>query len=175
MAKVTSSRSRTRQEINLRDVYGRRPTTAEQDAFIDSAIDLMITRSQGGQDVNGEAFVEYSQKYADLKGVSRGDVDMTLFFDMLDNIEGNKSRDKVELKIEGEESIKAYAHMKGYPGHPTIKNGPVREFFGLTDQDIESIAESVREISPAQGASEDDLIDEFLSSITIEAGENGAG
>lgn len=168
VGKITSTRDKTKQEINLKDLLGRSPTSEEKKAFVQKAIDLMIERSQSGRDREGRSFFPYSEKYADRKGVSPNDVDMTLFGDMLLSINSESTRDKVTIKIDdSDEAIKAYAHMKGFPGHKTIKNGPVREFFGITDDEARKLIKDLpTEGRPAQ--TEEEIIRDFIKNLDIE-------
>ena len=142
------SQSEIYQEIDLGDLLGRTPTRDEAQAFAQEAIERIIERSQSGVDVNGRQFKEYTKEYAEEKGVSRGDVDMTLFGDMLLSIDSRISGDRVRIEIPSGEAPKAYGHISGFKGHPTIPQGKYkRDFFGLTKDEAEQIAESVRDES----------------------------
>lgn len=142
------SQSEIYQEIDLGDLLGRKPTRDEAQAFAQEAIERIIERSQSGQDINGRKFKEYTKDYAEEKGVSRGDVDMTLFGDMLLSIDSRISGDRVRIEIPSDEAPKAYGHISGFKGHPTIPQGKYkRDFFGLTKDEAEQIAESVRDES----------------------------
>lgn len=142
------SQSEIYQEINLGDLLGRTPTRDEARAFAQEAIERIIERSQSGQDINGKQFKEYTKDYAEEKGVSRGDVDMTLFGDMLLSIDSRISGDRVRIEIPSSETPKAYGHISGFKGHPTIPQGKYkRDFFGLTRDEAEQIAEFVKDES----------------------------
>ena len=167
MPKVKLSKSEVSQTFDLSEIYGRKPTRDEAFNFIESAKERIIERSQSNEDVNGNSFTIYSKDYAEFKGVGRSDVDMTLFGDMLEAIDGQFAGPNVTLEITGAEATKAYAHMTGYKGHPTIKNGPKREFFGLTDSEAEAIALSV-ERTVERVAPKEDNIDEILRNIGLE-------
>jgi phage gpG-like protein len=143
--KIKLSKSEVSQSFNLDEIYGREPTSQEAQNFIELAKERIIERSQSGVDLNNEKFKRYSEDYADFKGVSRSDVDMTLFGDMLLSVNGDATRNGVRISISGDEASKAFGHMTGFRGHPTIKNGPKREFFGLTNDEAELIAEAVQE------------------------------
>ena len=121
------------QEIDLEEVLGRVPSDVEARQFIDDAINLIIERTQSGEDINGKAFKQYSKDYAEIKGVSRGDVDLTFFGDMLAGINGENEGATVKLFMEPDQVPKAYNHNVG----DTL---PRRTFFGLTNSEIESIA-----------------------------------
>lgn len=145
-SRVKLSQSEVSQTFDLSEVYGREPTTQEISNFIDLAKERIIERSQSGVDVNGNEFKRYTEDYADQKGVPRGDVDMTLFGDMLLSIDGEPTGNGVKIMIDGDEAPKAYGHMTGFKGHPTIPNGKyTRKFFGLTRDEAEAIANAVQE------------------------------
>lgn len=157
VSRVSKSQQKIAQKIDLEDILGREPTPIERDRFIQEAIEFMISRTQSGEDRNGKEFKAYTKDYADFKGVSRGDVDLTLFGDMLLSIQGENLGSEVEIKIEGEEAAKAYGHITGFKGHPTIPNGKYkRDFFGLSEDEARFIAEGIRGEEPA-------LAREFLS------------
>lgn len=138
------SQQKILQEIDLRDFYDRAPTQDEKQAFAQEAIERIIERTQAGEDINGRSFRGYTKEYAELKGVGRNEVDLTLFGDMLLSIQPRFEGDKVIIEIPREETDKSYGHLSGFKGHPTIKNGPKRDFFGLNRDEAESIAESVK-------------------------------
>lgn len=121
------------QEIDLSEVLGRNPSEVEARQFIDDAINLIIERTQSGEDINGKAFKPYSPEYADKKGVSRNSVDLTLLGDMLAGINGEADGATVKLFIDDDQVPKAYNHLVG----DTL---PKRTFFGLTKPEIETIA-----------------------------------
>lgn len=127
------------QEINLSELLGREPTPTEKEAFVSEAIDLIIERTQSGVDLNGKKFKPYTKEYAELKGVSRGDVDLTFFGSMLGSLDGAADNDSVTLFINDEtETLKAYNHNVG----DTL---PKRTFFGLKQDEAELIAAKIEE------------------------------
>jgi hypothetical protein len=130
------SLSEVSQEIDLSEVLGRTPTDVEAREFLDQAIDLIIERTQSGVDINGRDFVRYSEDYAEFKGVSRGDVDMTLTSAMLAGINGEADGTRVKIFVEPDQVPKAFNHCKG----DTL---PRRNFFGLNTEEIETIASSL--------------------------------
>jgi hypothetical protein len=121
------------QEIDLSEVLGRNPSEVEAREFLDEAINLIIERTQAGFDINGRAFKQYSEEYAQFKGVSRGDVDLTLTSAMLSGTAGEVDGSRVKLFVEADQVSKAYNHNVG----DTL---PKRTYFGLTTEEIESIA-----------------------------------
>lgn len=142
------SQSEIFQEIDLGDLLGRTPTQDEARAFAQEAIERIIERSQSGIDRNGNRFRSYTEDYADEKGVSRSDVDMTLLGDMLLSIGSSVNGDRVKIEIPASEAPKAYGHITGFKGHPTIPQGKYkRDFFGLTRDEAEQIADSIKDQS----------------------------
>jgi hypothetical protein len=138
--------------------------------FAERAIEYIASRSEDGRDVNGKTFKEYSKDYAKFKGVGRGDVDMTLLGDMLLSlgfeIEGDG---KIKLMVAEDQTGKAYGHMTGFKGHPFIKNGPKREFFGLTDEDVLTLASDViKGLGKRKKEDAQDNLDEIISNLGLE-------
>ena len=133
------------QEIDLGELLGRSPTSSEASAFQEQLLEVVIKRTQGGRDIDGDKFKNYNEEYAEKKGVGVSDVDLTLFGDMLLSMETERVGDKIRLQIDGDEAGKAYGHVSGFKGHPTIKNGPRRDFFGVSDNEAKQIADSISE------------------------------
>ena len=167
------SQDQVSQEINLADYLDRTPTEQEAQDFIDLAKERIIERTQGGKNVDGRKFIQYSKEYAQEKGVGRGQVDLTLFGDMLESINGEQDRERVVIKIEGKEATKAFAHITGYEGHPTIPNGKYkRDFFGLTDKEAKSIAERVKQFDRLSELRQTIDIASIIERIGIQLGED---
>lgn len=173
VSRVQKSETEISQTIRLDEILGRPPTQLEKQRFLEEAVERIIERTQSGVDRNGKQFRQYTKEYAEEKGVSRGDVDLTLFGDMLLSIQGEESGNSVQLKIEGEEAAKAYGHITGFRGHPTIPNGKYkRDFFGLTEDEAQAIAESIRGETPGQVVTRPSLnITQILNQIGFEIGE----
>lgn len=129
-----------RQTINLRNRLGRKPTIDELEAFAQEAIEEINQRTLDGTTVDGGSFVPYSEDYAEKKGVSRNSVDLFLEGDMLNNLTYDIDPDRgvVEILLTGEEAAKGYNHHVG----DTL---PRRRWFGLTPDEVESIANQVAE------------------------------
>ena len=162
----TLTESSLKQTIDLEELLGRRPTASESSAFEIELLEKIIGRTQDGKDVNGKSFINYTEEYAETKGVSRSDVDLTLFGDMLLSMETSSSKGKIDLTIEGEEAAKAYGHVSGFKGHPTIKNGPKRDFFGVSDREAKQIANNIKE------ASTQSIADLFTASRVLDSEES---
>ena len=140
---IEKSKERLKQTINLKELLGHSPNDQEAQEFYDRAIEEIIERTQEGFDRNGRRFPSYTEQYADFKGVGVNEVDLTLFGDMLLSIRGERQGDIVNLVIDGDEAAKAFGHVSGYEGHPTITNGPKRDFFGITEGEARTIAQDV--------------------------------
>lgn len=137
---INLSLSETSQEIDLKDLLGRKPKPAEKEAFVQAAINRIIERSQSNKNINNRKFAKYSKDYAEKKGVSRDDVDMTLDGDMLLSIKRLRaSGDKVKFGIKGGvDAKKSYNHNVG----DTL---PKREYFGLNLSEMKSIAKDIKQ------------------------------
>lgn len=124
-----------KQEINLENYLGRKPTPREKQTFADLAVDVITNRTLDGKTINGGKFARYSKKYADLKGVTQDSVDLFLNGDMLDNlgrVENDESDSSVVIALDESQTAKGYNHNVG----DTLKK---REWFGLTDDEVKSI------------------------------------
>lgn len=108
-------------------------------------IDYMIKRSADNKGLGEVQFKppKYSKTYADslnfiAAGKSPTDVNMRLSGDMLGSIDMNEEGNKVTIEIGEDQTLKAYGHMTGYEGHPTIPNGKYkRQFFGITKTEFD--------------------------------------
>ena len=160
------------QEIDLGQVFDRAPTPQEFEDFINAAKERIIERTQSGVNVNGSKFKQYTPEYASFKGVGRGDVDLTFFGDMLDALDGFVEGEKVVITIAGEQAAKAYGHITGFEGHPTIPNGKYkRDFFGLNGKEIDDIANSVKSFDRISDLRQNNEIDTILQRIGLSFGE----
>ena len=160
------------QVIDLSEAIGREPTAQEAADFIAAAKERIIERTQSGVNVNGGKFKQYTPEYANFKGVGRGDVDLTFFGDMLDALDGFIDDEKVVITIAGEQAAKAYGHITGFEGHPTIPNGKYkRDFFGLNGKEIDDIANSVKSFDRISDLRQNNEIDTILQRIGLSFGE----
>jgi hypothetical protein len=177
------SENRVSLSINLREIYGRRPTAFEKREFAELARDLIIDRTQSGKDFDGQGFPAYKADYAEFKGVSRNSVDLTLFGDMLNSIDYRTTENGVEIFIDDDkQAAKAHGHITGFEKHSIIskakgynKKDYQRDFFGITKDEARDIAEQVRvvESEPVlQGLATPELIGEVFGNqveINIDA------
>jgi Holliday junction resolvase len=137
------SESRLTQDIDLGELLGRAPTSSEMREFEVELLEVIIGRTQDGIDVDGDKFTKYNPAYAEKKGVGVSDVDLTLMGDMLLAMETQRRGNSVRIQIDGDEAAKAYGHVSGFKGHPYIKDGPKRDFFGITDEEARTLANKV--------------------------------
>ena len=136
------SQSEIYQDFDLEDLLGYSPSNKQKSLFTSLAIDKIIDRTVEGKDINSKKFIPYNQEYADRKGVIASSVDLVLSGDMLNSIESDNS--KVRIEVDSSQTDKAYGHISGMKGHPTIKKGKKRDFFGFkSKKDIEGILNEV--------------------------------
>ena len=137
--KISYSKRQTSQEINLKDVLGRKPTPEEKSRFVEEAVDRIINRTQSGKQLTNVNFKRYSEEYAEQKGVSPSDVDMTLLGDMLESVKelsarGNKVRYGIDGGVDAKKSF----------NHNTGDTLPKRTWFGLTKKEAKEIGQRIK-------------------------------
>lgn len=139
-SKIKLSESEVSQTVDLKELFGPSLEGNEglAQTIAQAMIDKIIERTESGKDINGKAFKPYSKMYKDsLEYESFGktsDVNLKLTGQMLgtlDVLETNESKVTIGWN-DGTESAKAYNHNVG----DTV---PKRQFFGLTDAELESI------------------------------------
>ena len=137
------------QEIDLREVFGVDVSkhSALKEKFAQACIDAITTRCKKGLDFRGSRLPSYSDSYAESDvfqayGKSKNNPNETLRGDMLASLDVlNNFGNKIQIGWNDEENAeKARGHITGYEGHPTIKGAPKREFFGLTQAQLEGLA-----------------------------------
>lgn len=138
---ITTTLSEVSQEIDVAHYLGDNPTNKQKVLFSELAVSVIENRTLDGKTINGGKFKKYTQKYADLKGVTRDSVDMFGEGDMFDSIDRdtNSETDKtIHLEVaEGVNTKKAFNHTTG-------DTNPKREWWGLTDSEAKSIAKVVK-------------------------------
>ena len=122
------SKDEISQRFNLKELLGYEPSEEQKKAFYELAVDKMVQRTADGKDISGKKFTQYSEEYANFKGVSRSSVDLILSGDMLSSFEESQAQKNiVKIKIAEDQTLKAYNHNVG----DTL---PKRTFFGLLDE-----------------------------------------
>lgn len=90
-------------------------------------------------------------------GKDSSPVNMKLSGDMLGSMDFIDNENQLKFSIAGDQSPKAYGHMTGFEGHPTIPQGKYkREFFGITKAEFEKnilpkFKDDIENITPRQG------------------------
>lgn len=146
-------------EIDIEALLGSSAKNqAVRETFAQMAFDRMFERLESGVDVDGKKMAGYSQSYINSKefkayGKDKNSVNMQLTGGMAYSVDIlNQSNTKMKLGFVGEDEIvKAYAHMTGYKGHPTLAGKvPVRKFFGWTEKDLKEISDNLRPDTPSK-------------------------
>lgn len=172
------------QSFNLKKLLGYSPSEKQKKLFYELAVDQMVQRTAGGDDVNGKKFKNYEPEYAKQKGVSVDAVDLILSGEMLNGFEQGSSKDTVKISMQSDQLGKAYGHISGMKGHPTIEKGKVRDFFGFKNEDdlktILTVVDSAKEdfnkgknVMSQERKTQVDLVDlrEAITSITLDFGD----
>lgn len=127
------------QEVDLKRYLKREPTTEEKMLFAELAIEQINQRTLDGKTIHGGKFKKYSKTYADLKGVSRDSVDLFLEGNMLNSLAAQETSKGVKIVIDDDLDTK-----KGY-NHHIGETLPKRPWFGLTTDEVRSLAEQVKQ------------------------------
>lgn len=142
--KKTISVDEMSQEVDLKRYLGRTPTTEEKMLFAELAIEQINQRTLDGKTIHGGKFKKYSKTYADLKGVSRDSVDLFLEGNMLNSLAAQETSKGVKIVIDDDLDTK-----KGY-NHHIGETLPKRPWFGLTTDEVRSLAEQVKQPTQQQ-------------------------
>lgn len=155
-------------KVNLDEIFGANLSygPATRQAIGQAVIDQIVKRTQEQRiDKNGKPLKGYSKTYAQtleakIAGKSAGEpANLTLHGDMLGSLTiVDETAKTITIGFDdSKENAKAYGHISGMEGHPTIKKGKVRDFMGLPKKDLESIAakfaddvESVSDVTRAK-------------------------
>lgn len=140
-------------KVNLDELFGADLSygPATRQAIGQAVIDQIVKRTQEDRkDKNGKPLKGYSKTYAQtleakIAGKSQGEpADLTLHGDMLGSLTIIDQTSKT-ITIgfdDSKENAKAYGHISGMEGHPTIKKGKVRDFLGLMPSEKKQIAKA---------------------------------
>jgi hypothetical protein len=173
------SENEVSQKINLKVALGQLSNVPEiREAFFQAVVDKMVERTELSRDINGKIFDKYSKSYKNSLAFNvfgkTNKVNMTLTGDMLGSIDKiDESRDTMTVGITGDENIiKAFAHITGFKGHPTL-DGKVkpRDFFGITEKEIETITKDFEPETDSGSAINDSVLIEKI--INLLGGQNG--
>ncbi len=165
LSKTKLSESDVSTEIDIESLLGsagRDKMTRE--VFFQAAFDVMLERLEQGRDVNGKLMSKYSKEYKESDAYNvfgkDGTVNMQLRGDMINSLaEKKSSKNKMVIGFVGDEqNAKAYAHMTGYKGHPTIRGVKPREFFGWTDKELKAIANELKPSNSSDILQDDKLL-----------------
>lgn len=148
-----ASKSKIYQVIKLKQVFGYSPDEAEKRLFFNEAVNHIVRRTTTGKDRFNKRFTRYNKTYAKNKGVTRSSVDLTLTGRMLNSFEDSIKKDNLHISIASDQTPKAYGHISGFKGHRYIRNGPVRDFFGLSVEEAEKIKDKVAKGEPSGSSS----------------------
>jgi hypothetical protein len=159
------------QEIDLADYVDAVPSDSYKQAFAQRAIETIVNRTRSGKAPNGRSFEDYSTAYS-LSNAYRAAgktsrVNLTLTGEMLDTI--------TELQGEGSKVLlgwgdslnnaKAHGHMTGKDGSGDL---PVREFFGVTENEIREIVRDLGQpTGPVVNAEDTVLLEDLFRSVSI--------
>ncbi len=151
LQKKTLKESEVSTEIDLGSLLGDSAKNETiRDVFYQAAFDKMIERLDQGRGVDGKLHA-YSKSYKEsLAFIAFGKsntVNMQLSGDMVNSIQPLDSKGST-LKIgmnDPEQAAKAYGHITGMKGHPTL-DGKVspRDWFGWKDSELIKIANSIK-------------------------------
>jgi len=140
IGKVTLSQNEVSQEIDLKRYLKRVPTESDKEKYAELAVERINERTLDGITIHGKNFAQYSEAYAERKGVTRDSVDLFLEGDMLDSLayDTEKNSSKLKIIIDGDlETKKGYNHHVG----DTL---PKRPWFGVTSDEIKEIASKIK-------------------------------
>lgn len=124
-------------------------TKADRENLGQVVIEYITARTESGYDKYGEKFVPYSKDYAQLKGVSRSDVDLILSGEMLSELKlvSSSPRELVigYKGISSELAGKVEGNILGTYGQssPVTKG---RDFLGIDEADLEVLIDSMGEL-----------------------------
>lgn len=135
-------------------------------------IEHIINRTAAGLDKRNKEFPNYSQNYADKKGVGTGDVDLILTGEMLDSLEVVSTK-KGEVVIGyGDPSDELAGKVEGnrrgsYGGEPNRKKA--RDFLGIDPDELDLLVSSYQadeNLNGDPGFNVEDVLKELLASET---------
>ncbi|MDH3324133.1 MAG: hypothetical protein OEL89_00680 [Candidatus Peregrinibacteria bacterium] len=164
------SKNNIEQKINLKKEFGKKAIDDQElkEAITQELINIIIERTSRSKDVNGEKMQGYSKSYRqseDFKLYGKtSKVDMTMRGDMLEAIDKIKeSSETITLGFDDElQRKKAANHNGGF----TV---PQRQFFGVTQDDIDKVKKKFKNDLKDDGAS---LLQGLIASQLLADKEN---
>jgi hypothetical protein len=132
-------------------------------------IEHIINRTAAGLDKKNREFPNYSQLYADKKGVGVSDVDLILTGEMLDSLEIVSSKDGEIVIGYGDPSDELAGKVEGnrrgsYGGDPDRKKA--RDFLGIDPDELDLLVSSYQadeNLSGEAGFNVEDVLNELLT------------
>lgn len=170
LSKTKLSEDEVSTEINLEKLLGSQSKNREvREAFFQVAYDKLLERLDQGIGADGKKLGKYSKAYMDSLAYAAfgkdSTVNMQLSGDMISSIDiVNQDDKKMKVAFKGQdENAKAFAHMTGFQGHPTL-DGKVkpRKFFGWSDDELLEIAQ---EFKPRQETRQSAVSDAQIISL----------
>jgi phage gpG-like protein len=162
-------------EIDLKGLVGDLAKNREvREAFYQVAIDKLNDRLDSGRNYKNMLYPgkakEYSKEYKDsldYKAFNKsGTVNMQLTDAMRSSIELAKQNEStIKIAVGEDQARKAFGHMSGFEGHPTIKGMPKREWFGWTDKELKEIAREFKPLKNEPKAVTDDKVLRLLDRL----------
>lgn len=151
LQKPTLKQTEVSTDINLEQILGKlSQNESVRTVFFEAALEKLQQRLDSGRGVDGK-LAEYSTAYKNSLAYKvfgkTSTVNMQLSGDMLTAVvELDSSKDKMKIGINDQiEAAKAYGHMTGMKGHPTLEGKmPVRNWFGWTDAELIKIANAIK-------------------------------
>lgn len=178
-------------KINLDELFGSSLdySSSTKQAVGQAVIDRIVERTQEKRiDKFGKRMAGYSKSYANslagqVGGKSPGQsANLTLSGDMLGSLTIiDQTAKTITIGFDDStENAKAYGHISGMEGHPTIKKGKVRDFLGLPQTELNAIAnefvEDVARESQIRGTEDRDEFNRRVLSLIEElTAENEGG
>lgn len=164
------SQSQVSIDINIEKLLGgSAKNQAVREVFFQAAFDKMLARLDNGIGADGKPLAKYSKKYKDSLEYhvygKDGTVNMQLTSGMVNSLDIIKTDDKKMTVgfVGDDENAKAYAHMTGFKGHPTLEGKvKARNFFGWTDTELIAIASELR---PSNQGDESKINDSKILSL----------
>jgi len=151
LQKPTLKKDEVSTEIDLKSLLGASAKNESiRQVFFEAAFDKMLARLDQGRGVDGKLHA-YSKSYKDSLAFAAfgksNTVNMQLTGDMVQSVTVlDSSETKLKIGIDDtEQAAKAYGHMTGMQGHPTL-DGKVsaRNWFGWKDSELIKIANAIK-------------------------------